>query len=310
MSVPELVITEPTPDLIQYLEDRIYEFNSSATGITDGEWLAIVMRDEKDRIAAGICGNTWGGCLEIRQLWVDEARRKQRLRRRLLEATEQEARRRGCRQILLMTFTFQAPAFCAKHGFEVVAVVDNHPRRHKNLLLLKRLGEQLITPQAGPCWLALARRGRSPGASGGRTSQARRSTMSMRTASCHCGQLRIAVEGEPAAVGICHCLACQQRTGSVFAALASFLGQYIVYGQATEYVRAGEQGARFRFRFCPVCGTSLFHKEEGQAGRVGVAVGAFSDPTFPAPRFSIYDCRRHPWVQLPAGTTAYQRDPA
>ena len=128
MPTSELVITtEPTPGQIQYLEDRIYEFNSTATGITDGEWLAIFVRDEADRIAAGICGNTWGGCFEIRQFWVEEVRRKQGLGTRLLEAAQQEARRRGCRQILLMTFTFQAPAFYAKHGFEVVAVVDDHP---------------------------------------------------------------------------------------------------------------------------------------------------------------------------------------
>jgi hypothetical protein len=40
-----------------------------------------------------------------------------------------------------MTFTFQAPAFYATHGFGVIAVVDDHPRGHKNLLLRKRLGE-------------------------------------------------------------------------------------------------------------------------------------------------------------------------
>jgi len=39
-----------------------------------------------------------------------------------------------------MTFTFQAPAFYAKHGFEVIAVVDDHPCGHKNLLMRKRLG--------------------------------------------------------------------------------------------------------------------------------------------------------------------------
>lgn len=132
--------TEPTPDEVQYLEDRIYEFNSTATGIMDGGWLALFVRDEEDRIVAGICGATWGGCLEIRQFWVEEARRRQRLGTRLLEAAEHEARRRGCWQIILMTFTFQAPAFYAKHGFEVVAVVDDHPRGHKNLLLRKRLG--------------------------------------------------------------------------------------------------------------------------------------------------------------------------
>jgi GNAT superfamily N-acetyltransferase len=141
MSTSELLInTEPTPDQARYLEDRLYEFNSDATGITDGEWLAIFVKDEKARIVAGICGSTWGGCLEIRQFWVEEARRKQGLGTRLLGAAEAEARQRGCRQILLMTFTFQAPAFYAKHGFEVIAVVDDHPRGHKNLLMRKRLG--------------------------------------------------------------------------------------------------------------------------------------------------------------------------
>jgi hypothetical protein len=70
----------------------------------------------------------------------------------------------------------------------------------------------------------------------------------MRTASCTCGQLRIDVEGEPRGVGICHCLACQQRTGSVFAALASFAAPFEAWGTATEYVRTGDQGARFIFQ--------------------------------------------------------------
>ena len=140
MLTPELVNSaEPTPGEVQYLEDRLYEFNSAATGITDGEWLAIFVWEDH-RIVAGICGNTWGGCAEIRQFWVEEARRKQGLGTRLLGAAEQEARRRGCSQMLLMTFSFQAPAFYAKHGFEIVAVVDDHPHGHKNMLLRKRLG--------------------------------------------------------------------------------------------------------------------------------------------------------------------------
>jgi len=89
--------------------------------------------------------------------------------------------------------------------------------------------------------------------------------MRARTAACSCGQLRIEVYGEPLGVGVCHCLACQRRTGSVFAALASFAAPYGVFGTATEYVRVGDQGSRFRFRFCPVCGTTVFHTEEGNA---------------------------------------------
>jgi hypothetical protein len=132
---------------------------------------------------------------------------------------------------------------------------------------------------------------------------------SSRTAACSCGQLRIEVQGPPRGVGVCHCLECQRRTGSVFAALASFDAPYRVSGNATEYVRAGDAGARFRFRFCPVCGTNLFHTEEGVAGSVGVAVGAFGDPAFPPPQVSVYDCRRHPWVHLPTGVIAFEKDP-
>jgi hypothetical protein len=42
---------------------------------------------------------------------------------------------------------------------------------------------------------------------------------------------------------------------------------------------------------------------------VSVAVGAFADPSFPAPRVSVYDSRRHPWVQLPPNTRAFDQDP-
>jgi GNAT superfamily N-acetyltransferase len=130
---------DPTPEQIQYLEDRLYEFNSAATGITDGQGLAIFVRDEQDRIVAGLCGHTWGGCCEIRQFWVDESRRRQGLGTRLLQAAEQEARRRHCRQIVLTTFNFQAPAFYTKHGFHLLAAVDDYPYGHQNLLLQKEL---------------------------------------------------------------------------------------------------------------------------------------------------------------------------
>jgi len=135
-----LITSEPTLLDVQYLEDRISEFNAGVTGITDGELLAIFLKDESGRIIAGICGNTWGGCLEIRQFWVDEALRRQGVGTKLLDAAELEARRRGCQRVLLMTFSFQAPSFYVEHGFEIVAAVQDHPNGHRNLLMLKQLG--------------------------------------------------------------------------------------------------------------------------------------------------------------------------
>jgi N-acetylglutamate synthase-like GNAT family acetyltransferase len=136
----EVILTpvHPTPDEVQYLEDRIYEFNSSATDIGDGETLAFFVH-ERDRIVAGICGNTWGGTCELRQLWVDGPQRHRGLGTKLLQAAEREARRRGCTQIVLMTFSFQAPAFYERRGFEVLTTIDDHPRGYRNLLMRKRL---------------------------------------------------------------------------------------------------------------------------------------------------------------------------
>jgi hypothetical protein len=133
--------------------------------------------------------------------------------------------------------------------------------------------------------------------------------MVSRTAACSCGQLSVHVEGEPRGVGVCHCLACQRRTGSVFAALASFSAPFKVIGKATEYLRVGDQGAQFLFRFCPACGTTVFHTEVGYDKSVSVAVGAFADPQFSAPQVSVYDCRRHPWVVLPEDIKRFEKDP-
>lgn len=133
--------------------------------------------------------------------------------------------------------------------------------------------------------------------------------MATRTASCSCGQLRIDVTGESNGVGICHCLACQRRTGSVFATLASFSAPYLVSGRSTAYAHTGDAGGKYVFHFCPVCGATLYHTEDGVQDEVQVAVGAFADPGFPAPQDSVYGCRRHAWVTLPPGIQAFERDP-
>ena len=125
--------------------------------------------------------------------------------------------------------------------------------------------------------------------------------MSRRTGSCSCGQLQIEVEGEPLRVSICHCLACQKRTGSVFGQQARFARSGSkVTGVATEFVRVGDDGSKATFRFCPKCGATVYYTAEGREDMVGVPVGAFADPTFPSPTVSVWEIRKHAWVQLPA----------
>jgi ribosomal protein S18 acetylase RimI-like enzyme len=131
--------SDPTPDEVRFLEDRLYEFNVGATGIADGETLAFFVRGEKGKILAAACGHTWGGCCEIRQLWVDAPLRKQGLGSALMRAAEDEARRRGCQQIVLSTHSFQAPDFYRRLGFEVVAAIEDYPQGHRQIVLRKVL---------------------------------------------------------------------------------------------------------------------------------------------------------------------------
>ena len=131
----------------------------------------------------------------------------------------------------------------------------------------------------------------------------------MRVAACSCEQLQIKLEGALLGIGVCHCLACQRRTGSAFATLASFSAPFEVTGAAAQFSRTGDQGAKFTFFFCPQCGTNLFHQEEGETESIAVAVGAFADPSFPRPEVATYDARRHPWVTLAPAIKTFRHDP-
>jgi hypothetical protein len=126
--------------------------------------------------------------------------------------------------------------------------------------------------------------------------------MGAREAACHCGQLRLQVAGEPFAVSICNCRACQRRTGSAFGIQAAFKRDQVeVTGRVSEFMRVSDEADRKEgvFHFCPTCGSQVFITEPADPDLVVVAVGAFADPTFPPPTESGYDSRRHPWVQLP-----------
>jgi hypothetical protein len=119
-----------------------------------------------------------------------------------------------------------------------------------------------------------------------------------RTASCSCGQLRLTCEGEPVRISICHCLECQKRTGSVFAAQARFAREAVaIEGQSSRWSRTGDSGGTATFGFCPVCGSTVFWEADGIPGFVTVAVGAFADPGFPAPQVSVYDERQAAWTR-------------
>ena len=80
-----------------------------------------------------------------------------------------------------------------------------------------------------------------------------------RIAQCHCGSLRARTSGEPILVNMCHCRACQRRTGALAGSGAAFeKAQVTIEGDSKLFERDGQEGRNVRFHFCPNCGTSLY----------------------------------------------------
>jgi hypothetical protein len=101
----------------------------------------------------------------------------------------------------------------------------------------------------------------------------------IRHAACSCGQLHLTIEGEPSRNAMCHCLACQRRTGAVISNQARFRNdQVTVSGKSTEWKRTAESGNAMTFHFCPTCRSTVFWENAGFPGLVSVAIGNFVDP--------------------------------
>src|SRR5262245_3679733 len=120
-----------------------------------------------------------------------------------------------------------------------------------------------------------------------------------RRAACTCGALSVETEGESVRISLCHCYACQQRTGSPFAVQARFpRTRASVNGASTAYVRTGDSGGTATFHFCPTCGVTVYYEIEAVPEVIASPVGVFMDSPFPGPTIEVYDGRRHPWVTV------------
>ncbi|MEV4713729.1 GNAT family N-acetyltransferase [Micromonospora sp. NPDC049374] len=99
------------------LDAELTAFNQRATGATDEAELSVRVTDADGELLAGLTGWSWGTCAGINMVWVRADRRGEGWGGRLLTAAEQEARRRGCTEISVASFSFQAPGFYRRHGY-------------------------------------------------------------------------------------------------------------------------------------------------------------------------------------------------
>jgi GNAT superfamily N-acetyltransferase len=130
---------EPSESDIGQLDARINAFNLERSGVRDARYLSIMLRGPDGELYAGLHGHTWGGYCEIKLLWVAQERRGEGIGSALLAAAEREALARGCGRIVLATHSFQAPDFYRRLGFRRIAEIEECPRGHSHITLIKHI---------------------------------------------------------------------------------------------------------------------------------------------------------------------------
>lgn len=132
----------------------------------------------------------------------------------------------------------------------------------------------------------------------------------MSSAQCACGALCLTFNRPPQLTAICHCLACQRRTGSSFSVNAFYEVEAVeIVGTTVEFVRSGDSGGKVRMHFCPTCGSTVFWKAEASPAWIGVAVGAFAEPAFTPPAMSVFEQTKHGWVRLDEAMARFEALP-
>jgi len=125
--------------LKQVVVDHLDAYNIAVTGMSEYSPINLFLRDDGREVLGGLLGAIWGGVLFVRILWVAQALRGQGHGRRLLESAERRAVERGCRHVFIDTFSFQAPGFYEKQGYEIYGRADDWPVGHAHYFLRKGL---------------------------------------------------------------------------------------------------------------------------------------------------------------------------
>jgi GNAT superfamily N-acetyltransferase len=142
MSVPPdlsfSIEDDPTAEDRDFIERNLIRMNRQRWPAGQGGNFAVFLRDRAGRIEAGLDAIHYGGWLFVHNLWITEARRRQGLGRLIMTEAERRARALGCHSAWLDTFSFQAPDFYQRLGYQIFGTLD-HPPGVQRFFLRKSL---------------------------------------------------------------------------------------------------------------------------------------------------------------------------
>ncbi|CAL9320374.1 GNAT family N-acetyltransferase [Streptomyces sp. SudanB52_2052] len=127
-------------DLEKWLDEELTAFNTAATDGAPTESLSVRATDTTGDLVGGLTAWTWGSLCSVDMLWVREDQRHAGWGSRLMRAAETEAARRGCTDMIVSTYSFQAPGFYPRLGYRERARIEGVPGGHEDVYFHKRLG--------------------------------------------------------------------------------------------------------------------------------------------------------------------------
>ncbi len=129
----------PSAEELDVVGDNLSAFNASDVGPAGKRPLAVLVRDGKGMIVAGLSGYTAWGWLYVQWLWVDERLRGQSKAAEMLEAAEREAVTRGCHGAYIDTFNPTALKVYQRQGYEPFGALRDFPKGRTRTFLAKSL---------------------------------------------------------------------------------------------------------------------------------------------------------------------------
>ena len=121
-----LTVHEQWTSLVDAVDIGLGEYNAQSAPLDQVRLLIALAQDDQSQVLGGAVGRTWGRCAELQQLWVAPSFRKQGLGRALLQRFHQMAKDRGCDMVYLETFSFQAPRWYGRFGYQVRMHLDGY----------------------------------------------------------------------------------------------------------------------------------------------------------------------------------------
>lgn len=117
----------------------IGDYNAAQAGDDSGQPVCFVLRGPDETVVGGVIGETHYGWFYVNLMWIRADLRGRGYGGQLLTLAEGEARKRGATHAYLDTFSFQAPDFYRKQGYEVFGELDDFPAGHRRYFMKKQL---------------------------------------------------------------------------------------------------------------------------------------------------------------------------